>query len=354
MSHCIDTHDTAYRSSNMPASWHRLEEVVEGDITRIDQIPNVACPIVVEDYPLQPGYVLAGMNCSKQIVAVHPDKKVVLATCSPEYVPIGNDMIFEKVMETFEENEISANLSFAVTMNNMANVSYCFRLNNSAEFFVNGTDKHDLFFNVFAGNSGNHGVRMYGSTIRQVCMNTVQLAMRSDKHIMDATFYHGTKGLIDFKNLPKMVEATLHHATAYSKLAEQMANRPLTKTECKAIAAQMLASKTEISTQVYNQAEHIAFLFENGKGNKGENLWDAFNGTTEYFTSSDGSGKTVTKFRKMVNSEYGNAAERKKDMLVNLQNTQGDLISDQEIDQLIKHGQFLLNQYENNKSLIAA
>jgi len=354
MSHCIDKHDTAYRSSNMPKSWHNLENVVEGDITTIDQIPNVACPIIIEDYPIQEGYVLAGNNCAKQIVAIHPDKKVVLATCSPEYVPIGNDVIFEKVMEAFAENEISANLSFAVTMNNMANVSYCFRLNDSKEFFVNGTDKHDLFFNVFAGNSGNHGVRMYGSTVRQVCMNTCELALRSNKYIMDATFYHSSKGLFDFRNLPNLVEATLHHATAYSKLAEQMQNRAMSKSECKAIAAQMLASKHELSTQVYNHVTSIGLLFEQGAGNKGETLFDGFNGITEHFTAGDGSGKTVTKFRKMISADYGNAAEKKKEILLNLQNSQGELISDHEIDQLIKQGNILLNRYESEKLLVSA
>lgn len=350
MSANIKEMDSAIRSINERPSWHGLEEVCDLPITSKEQMPKIACPIVVEPVELPDGYVFSGTNCTHRVVAKHPSNSIVIASCSPDYVAIGNSFIFDKAMEAFEKHGIRAELAFALTMGNLSRVSYSFRLLDHKEFFVHGQDLHELLMNFIGGHDKTMGQRVFGSTVRVVCANTAQLAIRSKKYVMDATYYHNKTGFLNFDELPAQIEATLHHAAAFSKLAEQMGNRAIKMHEAKAIAAELLANGTnEISSQVYNAADEIGILYKNGLGNKGENLYDVWNGITQYFTTGNGSGKSVTKFKKAVSADYGNAADKKSMALVKLQTDEGELISDEMIDMLIKRGNHLLNNYESEK-----
>lgn len=355
MAHLIKEMDSAVRPASAPASWHGLERVNEEEITSASQMPEIAYPVRSEKVELPEGYVFSGDNCSRQIVGHHPSNKIVIATCSPEYQVIGNDEIFEKTMEAFQQHNIPAQLSFALTMDNGKKVSYAFAIENQKEFFVNGSDEHKMFVNIVSSHDKTLGLKLFGSATRVVCNNTLQMALRGKKGLLNYTFFHNKQGLQDFSSLPTIIEASLHQAQAYSELAEKMGNRPITMHEAKAIATEILAGKkAELSTQVYNHAEGIANLFQNGKGNKGANLYDLFNGVTEYFTSGDGSGKKVDKYTKAVSADYGNAAEKKVYFLNALQQDNGDLLSDSEIDGLIANGKRLLKSYEDSKAAAVA
>lgn len=354
MAHLIKEHDKAIRPASAPEAWHEYETVKLGrmiihpeEITQASQMPEIACPIVKEEMPLPEGYALSGKNCTHQIVAKKPGLSIITATCSPEYQCIGNDLMFEKAMEAFSKHGIQAKLSFALTMDNLAQVAFCFQLLESQEFFVGGTDKHAIYLNLTGSNNKTLGKKVFGSTTRIVCNNTQQFALRGPKSIMNATFYHDKRGFDDFQNLPDLVEATLIHAAEYSKLAEKLGNFPINRFQAKAIAAQILAAgDAEISTRVYNDSEKIAHLFKNGKGNKGENMYDLLNGVTEYYTSGDGSGATGSAFSKAVSADYGNAATKKKDFVLSLQQEDGEVITQDMINQMIMEGEKLIKEKE--------
>lgn len=362
MAHHIDEEfDSAIRFKGAPESWHKLEEVSNQPITRIDQMPKIACPIVLEPVKLPDNYVMAGNSCKNFIVAKHPHRNVVITTASDNYVPFGNDELFEQVMEAFARHNIPAELSFALTMDRMSKISYCFQLRDHKEFFVGTDDAHQLYFNVYGGHDKTLGVNLFGSVVRTVCYNTVQLALRNQRYMMDAKFFHDQKGKETFKELPTLIEATLHHRTAYSTFAEQLGNcKSITLEQAKVIALQMLDSmkssvgKDVVSTQTVNAAEAIANLFKNGEGNNGHTMYDFWNGVTQYFTKGDGSGKDAKTpekaYNKMVSADFGNAASKKTAIMRGLQRPSGDVISDDEIDNLIKKGEKLLREHELAKA----
>jgi len=351
MAHLILELDSAIRPASSPESWHKVESTFDGLIRKASDIPNIAFPIISQPRPLLDGQVFSGNNCRMDIIGKHPKHDIIIASASPEYKTIGNDTMLENVLAAFETHGIRAILSFALTMNNCKKVSYAFEIEGANEFFVNGNDRHKQYINVTGAHDGTAGVQKFGSATRIVCDNTLQMALRGVKSLMDYSFYHSAKGVFDFSKLPQIIESSLLHASAYSKLAEQLGNRPLKLEEAKAIAAQMLSNgSTDISTMTVNAADAIADTFQYGKGNKGENLYDYLNGVTEYYTSGDGSGKTVSKFQKMVSSDFGNGATKKSDVLYKLQTPKGDLISDNEINALITQGNLLLKSYETNKS----
>jgi hypothetical protein len=69
-----------------------------------------------------------------------------------------------------------------------------------------------------------------------------------------------------------------------------------------------------LSTRAYNTAVRLDELFHAGKGNRGENLADAFSAATDYYTH-ESSGKAAkggdNRLKQLVSSEYGSGANNK-------------------------------------------
>ncbi len=346
--HRIFELDSAVRPSWAPPSWHKEEDIFQGEIKKSSDIPQIACRVHLEDHPLKPGYVLGSNKCAKDIVAILPDKRVVIHTCSPQYAEFSNDRLFDLMMESFTKHNIPARLSFALTMNNLARVSYCFELDAANEFFAVG-EKYKLYLNAINYHDKTSGARIFGSGERVVCHNTMMMALKGVKEALDFIFFHDKTGRKALENLPQLINAVQVNASIYSKLAEQMKNKTLNLQQAHAIALELLSKlngKTEVSAQVINAAEEVAGLFQNGRGNTGDSLYSLWNGFSEYFTSGNGSGgEKVNKFKKMVSADYGVAADKKLAILTGFQKDDGDLLSDAQINQLIKSGEKLLHEY---------
>jgi hypothetical protein len=355
MAHLILENDTAYRPDFTAVSWHGLETTVAGRILNKSQIPGVAYPVTKEKLLSllnSPNYVLSGTNCSDVIVGTIPqedgsEKKLIIATSSPEYTVISNDMIFEKAMEAFQRAGIPAYLSYCLTMDNGKKVSYAFAIEGSEEFNTSNGDVTKLFIIVTGSHDKTMGVRLFGSMTRVVCNNTLQMALRGEKKGINHTFFHNAKGLIDFQHLPQLIDSIYADSQKFVKLSEQMGNFSLAQMDAFYLAIGFLAEgKKEISTQIYNQAGGIAYLFKSGKGNHGRSFYDLLNGVTEFYTSGDGSGKKVSLWAKAISADYGNAADKKAQFLQTFQDETGNLVSEEQIFKMINTGKTLAAAYE--------
>lgn len=362
MAHLILENDSAYRPANTPVSWHGLETPVDGEIISAAQIPGVAYDVTKEKLLTllnSPDYVLSGSNCSDVIVGSIPQedgttKKLIIATSSPEYHVISNRMIFEKAMEAFEKAGIPVSLSYALTMDNGKKVSYAFAIKGTEEFNTNNGDVTKLFIIVTGSHDKTMGVRLFGSMTRVVCNNTLQMALRGEKKGINHTFFHNAKGLIDFQHLPQLIDSIYSDSQKFVKLTEQMGNFALAQLDAFYLAIGFLAEgKKEISTQVYNQAGGIAYLFKAGKGNHGRSFYDLLNGVTEFYTTGDGSGKKVSLWAKAVSADYGNAASKKAEFLQTFQDETGNLVSEEQIFKMTNIGKTLAAAYEAKNSIPA-
>lgn len=348
MSHKIREYDTAIRPAWSAASWHDLEDVFPGEILKAEDIPNVACPVYLEDFPVPDGYFVGRNGISKAIVAESAGRKVYVNVVSPQYKVFPNDRIFNLIVESLEKNGIPARCSFALTMDNLAKVSYAFELTSPGEFFDGVNNEHKIYINFINYHDGSGGCRGFGSTTRPVCDNTCQLALKGAKKGFDYLFYHDRIGEQMLNEVPALIEASLANAEQYADLRKQMMNAPIKFGKARAIAAQILCrlNKGKGSSQIANASLEIANLFERGLGNDGATVRDLFDGATQYFTSGDGSGsEKVNPFKKMVSSDFGTAAQKKIDFLQTLQRNSGDLISDSELSDLEAAGNALLKEF---------
>lgn len=343
MAHNIQELDIAIRAKNTPVSWHKLEREAEND-----DFSEIAIPYTKEILPLPDGYVYANGNCNHAIVAHKNDNtKVIICSTSSEYKVVGNDVIMETVQKAFDTHGIPAKLNFALTMGNLSKVALTYTVENMSEFFAGG-DEHKHFLTFVGGHDKTIGIKGFGTATRSVCANTLSLALKGVKNFIDFNFYHNKTGVENFAKLPQWIEASLLHAQEYSKFAEQLGNVALTLEQAKCIALQMMSNQDIPSTQIVNRSEGIADLFKNGKGNNGENAWDLVCGITEFFTSGVGSGKKIT-MKKVISSDYGTAAQTKVDLINGLRSDNGDIISQAEIDVLVRQGERLLMDYEKRK-----
>lgn len=346
MAHNIQEFDIAIRAKGTAKSWHGLERESENN-----DFSEIAIPYTKEILPLPPGYVFANGNCNHAIVAhKNDDTKVIICSASHEYNVIGNDVIMETVQQAFDTHGIPAKLNFAVTLGNLSKVALTYTIENMSEFFAGG-DEHKHFLTFVGGHDKTIGIKGFGTSLRSVCQNQLNLALKGVKNFIDFNFYHNKIGVENFSKLPQWLEASLLHAKEYSAFAEKLGNVALTLHQAKCIALQMMAKSDTPSTQLVNRAEGISDLFKNGLGNKGENLFDFLNGITQYFTSGDGSGKKMT-MKKVISSDYGTAAQTKVDLINELRTDDGDVITQADIDIMVHQGERLLVEHEKRKSMI--
>ena len=71
-----------------------------------------------------------------------------------------------------------------------------------------------------------------------------------------------------------------------------------------------VARKDGLSTRSLNTVAKLGELFKDGKGNRGENLADAFSAITDYFTHSSSGGDN--KWRQIISSDYGAGNDAKQ------------------------------------------
>jgi hypothetical protein len=340
----IQEYDLAFRLKGTPVSWHGKE-------TETEVFDALAIKYEKEELLLPSGYIYANSNCKYNIVAKRDEGvNLVIATASDGYVVRGNDEIMEKIQSAFDKHGIPAKLVFGLTMGNLSKLALTYTVENMEEFFAGGQE-HKMFLCVVSGHDKVLGTRFFGTGTKIVCQNTMEMSLKGTKHFVNMNFFHNKNGQKEFDNLPQLLESTLAHSQEYSEFAEQLGNVAITIQQAKAIALQMMASeeKSVISTQLVNRSEEIANLFKNGLGNKGENLWDFVGGTTEFFTRGDGSGKT-TNMKKVVSADYGTAMQTKMKMINALRTDSGDLISQQEIANMVTEGEAMLRNYEKNKA----
>lgn len=185
------------------------------------------------------------------------------------------------------------------------------------EGFSVGKDKFLAYFNVITSHNGTLALEAYDSLVRIVCMNTLRWS-RSAKGELNFKVYHTAGARMAITNMGEIVNQILSGRKEFVNQMGYLQSVPCNLSlAMELIAAWLSGGKKdyELSTQAKNRVDDVALLFVKGKGNNGENLYDLFNGVTEYFTHGNGTGKKGTVISKWVRSEFGKAAEDKREFV---------------------------------------
>ena len=99
------------------------------------------------------------------------------------------------------------------------------------------------------------------------------------------------------------------------------------------------------STRAENTRESIVSLFSRGIENKGDNLYDLFNGVTEYYTHhAVGENVKNREEKQLISSQFGTGGKKKSDFF-NALRVKGEL-SNEAIDSLANKGERLIKDRE--------
>lgn len=211
-------------------------------------------------------------------------------------------------------------------------------LGDEPTFKVNG-DEFAGNFNVITSHNGTMAVEAYDSLTRIVCMNTLKWS-RSRKGELDFKVYHSKNSALAIRNMGDIINDILSGRVEFRNQMEFLADRSCTETLAREIIAGWLTKgKKEMTTRGANRTDEIVRLFKYGQGNKGKTFYDLLNGVTEYFTSGEGTGKDASTAKKWAKSEFGAAADHKRDM-VNLLTA-----SDDDIRSLAERGKKMIKEF---------
>lgn len=356
MSHCITSYDGVL--SILSTEWHGLAK----------QVPQIGDAEMARFfYPIAQGEILASegetfsakiaqlrnlleagqtaraleiVNANLGIVPM-PGNKALLAdfrqinpdweeTLIPLHIPknsyqvITNLELWEALKASLKEID-GAKVTSAGTIEGCKKFFVSVELPDHTEETING-DKFFAYLNFLTSHDGKLAATVFDSQIRCVCSNTVRASLRAAKNAK-WNVYHSANAQTKMANMPELITEVIKGRAEFKAQMEELESISVTAEKARKIVAGYMSmtpgmdanSPIEpLATRSKNAVEEIIELFGNGKGNKGQTLYDLFNGGTDYWTNGSGTGKKSTGAEKAYKANFGGAAQHKADFLQSL------------------------------------
>lgn len=254
----------------------------------------------------------------------HPAPFVPLHVPKQGYVPMENGRFFDIAEKAFSALGLEFRVSTAGTLGNLKRFYFSVSL---AEFNAKTPDGHPLksYLSFLTSHDGTLCPTVRDSHIRPVCANTVGFIL-AEMENFQITGKHTENGLASLDNLGNLLEIFQRgNAKLETEIFPKLAETRVDLSAMREITAgyffqSMLQSGTKIpdrvtmTTQAWNATEEITQLARTGNGNGGENLYDLWNGGTDYWSNGNGAGSLKVGLSKRASrSMFGQAAEHKSE-----------------------------------------
>lgn len=339
MSHCIIKPVDRVFSVEGP-EWHQMAEV-KTEITKVEAKPLFfdiveGCPVIpIEGEQVQlKGWkaLLADMRNRPDV----PDAFIPLHIPREGYTVVKNEEVWDALQTALED--VDHKITTAGTLGEGKRFFVSVELGDSAKFNVNG-DKFEAYLNFVTSHDGLMAVSAYDSMVRIVCQNTLDWSLSSAGDVGFKVFH--TKGAtLGVQNMGDLVNRILTGRAEFIDSMEFLANKACSEIEARELTAGWFGRKKksseDMSTRMENTIDGITHLFKNGQGNSGKNLYDLMNGVTEFYTSGDGVGKSVSVAKRVSNARFGTASRHKSEFTSFL------LSGDSTLEKYREHGKKLL------------
>lgn len=339
MSHGIKERDAVLvPAGKQYRTWHGLETAIEGDIT-----PRVAREHGVFPH-IRRAEIMASLNGTvvpmpnyRGLVAETFDGDLVpIHVASDKYSIIQNRSIAKTLSEALKKSGVEYKLSAIGTLGNLSKFFMSFEI---AKDQINGED-HVFYMNGLCSHDGSMRGHFLGSDIRTVCKNTVDASRFGKKKVVDCKIAHVGNVEVKLAGLVDHIHGLIEDRKYFKEDMESLAQQRVSRIDVAPIVSGYFLKIADkpvdtFSTRRLNTIQSITDLAFDGLGNRGETLYDVFNGATEYWTSGDGVGRKTSSSSKVYSSEFGTAAAHKR-------NFTEYLLSDDK-DQYIERGSNVLS-----------
>lgn len=327
--------------STQGAEWHGLADVVTDiDDTTIAPLlfkirtGTVSVDVDGVSVPMTHHKALVADMRHRDDLKDTEDALVPLHIPKKGYAPIENGGVWEALKKSLAGTGIK--ISSAGTLHAGKKFFLSADLLGHSEQVING-DKFYSYLNFVTSHDGTMALTILDSKIRQVCMNTVMasLACAGD---MKFKIYHTAGADLAVSNIGDLINAVIQERADFKTSLEYLASVAISTADAESLYAGYLAGATgaeDLAKRSRNAVDELTSLFARGIGNKGETLYDSWNGLTQYFTHGDGTGKKANKEEKAYKSRFGTAADHKA-IFTNY------LLSPDKVRELIEKGRELL------------
>ena len=206
--------------------------------------------------------------------------------------------------------------------------------------FLNYGNGHDRS-SVLWANTGNN-CTVCDNTFT---MNLFQVENKVAKEITDGIMgddlaiakRHTKNVLMSLPAMANLIDKAVGVQAKFQAELNRLANVPVTVVQATNLFAGFIGRKTEVdkglSARANNTVNRLVQLHVSGKGNRGENLADAFQATTDFYSHFSSGGENV--MRQYVSSEFGKGMTDKQDFYTMLSN-------EESFESTLERGELLL------------
>lgn len=170
------------------------------------------------------------------------------------------------------------------------------------------------YFNILSSHDERIKANFKLSTICPVCDNTVGWSLAEKGSDLDLMIKHTKNAKAKLPAVGKAIEKAIGTVAEFQKAMDDMANESVSQDEAQAFMLGFLSRSDKsgkVSTRKANTVAELVGLFASGRGNKGQDRSDLFQGLTEFYTHRSAGGDDVGK--QYMSSEFGDGADAKEE-----------------------------------------
>lgn len=260
---------------------------------------------------------------------VHPPALVPLATPGNVFQPLQNAEFFEAAKNAFDKLGLpfSDRIETAGTLCNMAKFYFSIGVSD-LDFTGPDGQKIEGFLNFLNAANGENCAAMILEHFRVVCHNTYTATLNGNGAVK-LFGKHTANGIPDFlDSIGRGIEALAIEnkrlaGTVFPTLAETSVSRERAMNIVDGYSfaralkdGERLSDSVEITAQAEKATEEIVSLAWTGAGNRGGDLYQLFQGATDYWTNGGGVGSERVGLTKRISrARWGSAATHKAEFL---------------------------------------
>jgi len=240
----------------------------EGKITKIEDALDIAnLNFIAEDHELM---TPTGIFAPDHKMIVRADTNVALGVVGKKYHATQNSLAMAFMDSIVQKNGFS--YTEAISKDNGA-VSVITAQSDTPDVIKVG-DEVARQIKIINGFNGKHSLSVEFSMLRLVCTNGM---VRSERESV-MRFKHTIHIQNRMEVALRVFDESLGFHEEFIRMSKLLSEKAVDKT----MVEKFLNNLYGDAKQNDKKKEIITDLFQNGQGNKGETLWDLYNGVTEY------------------------------------------------------------------------
>lgn len=282
MAHNLYGSDTmAYNKKNgMP--WHGLGTAVDGLMTTAEAIKLGKLDFTVEKSPMFTRFQDNNKDWASPEVADifavrRTDTNKVLGTVGKGYEIIQNTEAFGFFDSITDKACIE---TVGCLGENGGTIWIMAKLPD--DIIVKGNDVINCYLLLYTAHDGTCSVICKFTPVRVVCQNTANMALSGMQK--EVRIKHTKTAITRLNNAHKLLGIAAEQRIKAGEIFNLMAMKFVTPVAIKSYLDSLfpIVDDGKAHTRTQNIREKVMSLFREGKGNKGETVYDLYNGTTEY------------------------------------------------------------------------